>query len=416
MTRRQLTPDEMQNLMESVRAAQEKAERDRILRVGDDGAARELTALLDGAAERVKAIGPTPAFLGECPHKYNDAWYDDLWYAVQAGETWWEQSHFFEGRSGENGEPEPLVEERIKFASPRTADAIKAAGASVESERIAALRSVLRDLQTAGWRTLTDKAFTAERGLAALVIERGQRWFVMETPNHFDADVFAWDDRGMFRVGGMGRIDQAVGTHLLLTFETIERDALSRLGEPARRYFRPSVADSDAVMRLAELLWETVQAVRATTDAPVAMRSRGSRTSPYAAFRPSDVMQPETHSAVLRPSEGEYRVPTNGKWPSYRPRGPRAQESEFTDEAKAFHLALGKLEDAGWRELFGTAYGEKLISGQTLALLVDPNTAVLVRDNAAVRVTPHGLEPLPPVPYPNLSKLDETFATLEARD
>lgn len=414
MTRRQLTPDQLRELMERVGAAQAKAEADRILRIGDEGAARELAELLDTAAARIEAIGPAPAFVGECPHKYNDAWYDDLWYAVQAGEAYWEQSHFFEGRSGTDGEPEPLVEERGKFTAPRTADAIKAAGASVESERIAGLRSVLRDLQTAGWRNLTDRAFTAERGLAGLVIEREQRWFVMETPNHYDADIFAWDDRGMFRVGGMGRIDQAIGQRILLTFETIERNAIGRLKGAAGRYFHPSVADSEAAMRLGALLWEAAEAVRATTDAPVAMRSRYSRTSPYAAFQPSAVMQPEIHSPVLRPNEGEYRVPKNGKWPPYRPRLARGEESELSDEAKAFHLALGTLEDAGWRDLFATAYGEVLVGGQTLVLLIDPATTVLLRDNAALRVTPHGFEPMEPVAYPNLNKLDATFASVAA--
>lgn len=373
----------------------------RSLSIKNHKAATDLLRLLDGAAERIETVGPEPNFVGECPNKFNDAWYDDLWFAVQAGETYWEQSQFFEGRSG------PLVKEHATFSTDGDEEAVRAEWATVTSGRIAALRGLLRDLQTSGWRELTERAFTEKRELLGLMIEHGQRWLALETPNVDDCEIFAWDAKGMFHVGTTSRIDQAIGQPYLLTFEDIVQENLSRLGQRARAYFRPFVKDNESALRLTELLREVVRIVRAATDRPVAMRSRDSL---HPAYSP-----PESFSEVLRQGEGQLRKPTDGKWPPYCLPYTHEPKGEFSDEAKAFHTALGQLEDEGWRDLYGQAFGETLHRGQALALFVDPDAAVLMRENAAFRVDENGLDPLGAFPYPDCRKPEDAPALKAAR-
>lgn len=366
---------------------------------GDEEAVAALVAMLDDAAAEVEGIGAEPILLAECPHKYNDAWYDDLWHAVQAGPTWWEQSQFFEESFP------PRVEERARFETDLDGPTIRATGATLTGEQITALRAVLRGLQVKGWRHAVRAATAPPRDLLALVVEHRQRWLVLETPNaHDQASILAWDAAGLFRIGTMGRIDQAVGGDRLLLFETVESEAVCRLGSCARAYFHPSVVDGEAAMTLGGLLREAVGVVRATTGAPVALASRDSR-----ATRSSGVgwAPPQSYAEGLRRDEGELRVPRNDVWPPYRPRDRRGEESPLSDLAKGLHTALAPLEAAGWRDLFGAAHGETLTRGQTLALLVSADRAVLMRDNAAFRVTDHEFEPMGVFPWPNLLKPED---------
>ncbi|TFL16577.1 hypothetical protein [Jannaschia formosa] len=347
--------------------------------VGDEAAVAALVKMLDAAAERAEAIGPSPIVLAECPHKFNDAWYDDVWHAVQSGMTWWEQSQFFENYSP------PYVEERGRFEPDTDTDGIRAVGAELAGERIAALRAVLRGLQVDGWRAAIEAAIAPSRNLCALVVEHGQRWLVLETPNVHDAEIFAWDRDGLFTVGTTERFDQAACSLEPLRFETVVRGALDRLSPDGRRYFFPEVVDEDAAVTLHRLLWNSVRQVRAATKKAASLVSRADRQSP------------QSYSEDLRPYEGELRKPKDGVWPPYRPsrRLPRGEDDPpLSDLAKGLHLALGPLEDARWRELYGKAFGEALGGQQTLALLVLPDRAMLIRDNAILLLEEDGLKPV----------------------
>ncbi|MFK7876616.1 MAG: hypothetical protein AB8B71_12690 [Paracoccaceae bacterium] len=332
-------------------------------------------------------IGVEPVFLGECPNKFNDAIQDDLWFAVQAGTAYWEQSHFFEHSS------EPFVRERASYPVDCDVEAIKQSGPTVTSDLIAHLREKLRSLQKQDWRALCNWD-----GLAALVIERNQPWLVLEHPNGLDGEVYSWNEAGMFNVGTVERIDQRVGKNRVLIFKTIDPANVAQLGDVVRRYLEPQLQDAESAMTLAGLLREAVDLLREATDKPFAMCSRNSRDN---ASSDLGFLNPVSYCADLRHKEGEFRVPRDGKWPMFQPNF-RVEATEYSDLAKLFHTCLKKLEDSCWRDLFGQAFDETLEPGQHLALYADAGVAVLMRDNAAFEITHSELKPLGVFDYPNI--------------
>jgi hypothetical protein len=358
----------------------------------------QLMECLNASADSLANIGVEPLFLSECPNKFNDAHQDDLWYAVQAGTAYWEQSHFFEYGS------EPFVREHATYPVSLDIQDIKQSGATVASDQISHLREKLRWLQKEDWRGLCDWD-----GLAALVIERGQRWLVLEYPNSADGNVYSWDDMGMFHVGTVDRIDQRVGKDTILLFKTITANNIERLGGTASRFFKPHLQDEKSGETLARLLWDIIQRIRTSTNTPFAMRSRNSRetASDSAVFQ-----QPQTYSKDLRHKEGEWRKPTNDKWPLYRENF-KTEPTEYSDLAKLFHTCLGQLEDADWRGLFGTTFGETLEKGQHLSLYADATVAVLMRDNTAFKIMPTKLGFLGAFDYPNLWHHEDVIQDLE---
>jgi hypothetical protein len=364
----------------------------------------DLIKCLDAVAESLSGVCVEPIFLGECPNKFNDAAEDDLWYAVQAGAEYWEQSHFFEYRS------EPFVRERSSYSLHLDKETIKDRGAEISSDRIAILRHALRALQKSGWRKLL-----GYDGLTALVIERGQRWLVLEQPNVDDAEIYSWGEEGLFEIGETDRIDQQIGKPVLLQFSHVEKWNVDWLGAEAKRYFRPVLQDAASAKTLADVLWEAVIAIREQTSASFALLSNASPHYHGAAGRFS---RPEAFSEALRQREGEFRRPSaNGEWPKYRP-DMRVEPTEYSDLAKTMHTALANLEDSDWRKLFGMAFGETLDHWQ-LGLLANTDIAVLVRDNAAFEVTPNELRHIGAFAYtsfPNFDKFLPAFvSTLNRR-
>lgn len=358
--------------------------------INDDMSATKLCAILDAAVARLAEIASEPVVLAECPDKFNDAFNDDLWYAVQSGGTVWEQSHFFEGWTT------PLVKEHTVFSPEADPSDIVSRGANVESKMIPRLRSVLRELQLAGWRSHTETAFSLPRRLLALVLERSQPWFVLETPNVDDGEVFVWDEAGFARIGMVERLDQAVGSQPVLTFESVDPASVHRLSQPAQHYFAPVIINVEAQKQLIVLLSAAVETVLSVSDRPVALRSSNSRDAFNALSRA------ESFCESFRRNEGELRRPSkDGVWPPYRPTHRVGDEEEMSDLAKGLHTALGRLEESSWRETFASAFGETLPRGTTLALFVDTNGAAVMRDNAAFRVTPTDLEYIGVFDYPN---------------
>ncbi|NJM82587.1 MAG: hypothetical protein HC844_08860 [Tabrizicola sp.] len=358
-----------------------------------------LIRVLDEVADSLSALGVEPIFLGECPNKFNDAFQDDLWYAVQAGEEYWEQSHFFEYRT------EPLVRERSSFAPGLDPKALKDGGATIVGDRIARLRGCLHHLQQKGWRDLVGFG-----GLIALIIEKGQRWLVLERPNVDDAEIYSWGEDGLFDIGKTERIDQEIEKPTLLRFKHVEQRNVDWLGDEALRYFRPVLQDTASATRLAEVLWDAVTAIRGQTSAPFALLSKASPTSFYGGggrFEP-----PQVISDDLRQKEGEFRRPdATGKWPQYRP-DPKAEPAEYSDLAKAMHTALAILEDADWRKHFSTAFGENLSDWQ-LGLLANADIAVLIRDNAAFRIEPGKLSQIGVFDYISFFNFDGYLPDIE---
>ena len=364
------------------------------VQIQSDEAARELIALLSEMTSQLATCDAEPTLVAECPHKFNDAYEDDFWCAIQTGETFWEQSQFFENVI------RPKTTERASFIPDQEANIIESIGAALVSQRIATLRSILRQLQIAGWRSAINRAFYPPRNLAALIVEFGQPWLHLEQVNGSDGDAFAWDKDGFFHVGVMSRFDQAVDRPQIFQFERIDEQHLHRLGARARAYFLPDVRDAEAVTRLTTMLLAAIEIVRAATDVPVALRSRYSRVCAHDRGLFS-ISHPESYAENLRQREGEYRIQKDGVWPPYRDPKNLAEQSELSDVAKAYHTALFHLEEGGWRTEFGRAFGEEMQRGETLALFINSYTAVLMRDNTAFRVMPRELQLLGTFDYPN---------------
>ena len=85
----------------------------------------------------------------------------------------------------------------------------------------------------------------------------------------------------------------------------------------------------------------------------------------------------------------------------------------MSDFAKAMQVQLGLLEDARWREIFASAFGESPHDLGQLGLIADAETAVLVRGNAAFEVLPDALLPLGAFDYASFLQLDETLGPIK---
>jgi hypothetical protein len=171
-----------------------------------------LIHLLDEVAGGLADLEPGPILLAECPNKFNDAGQDDLWYAVQAGFEYWEQSHFFAYGSAYGSKSN--VSEYSSYSHTLDPQTLKDRGGAVTGDSITRLRTSLRHLQTTGWRSLigNERIYSEDDSsdlggvTIALVIERGQRWLVLQHPNGGDAEIFAWDGDGLFLLGAIHRM------------------------------------------------------------------------------------------------------------------------------------------------------------------------------------------------------------------
>ncbi|MCY4180901.1 MAG: hypothetical protein OXD48_11640 [Litoreibacter sp.] len=359
-------------------------------------------ALLSDMAARLQHLEQSPLFLSESPNKFNDAGQDDLWLAVQSGETYWEQSHFFEDRS------EPLVREHSAYGHNLSGDSVLDIGASFESSLIASLRRQLKELQDKEWRKLIRYDH-----LIGLAYEMGQWWLVLELVNYGEGEVYSWDDDGFFLVGIVDRIDDRVGQKRLFYFETVDTANLARLGSTARAYFEPNLVDLPVATDLHALLVDAIATVRKQSPKPAGLKSSSSppQTGVTSRFY-SDF--PRSFHEDLREKEGEFRRPDQqGRWPKYQPR-PSIEPQEYSDLAKTLHTTLGTLEQAGWRAIFGQALGEKLDKNEAVSLFLDSEIAVVTRDNSAFLVEEDRLSFLGQIPFPNCHDLPDIFANLRA--
>jgi hypothetical protein len=300
---------------------------------------------------------------------------------------------------------------------------LKDRGGAVTGDSITRLRTSLRHLQTNGWRSLigNERIYSEDDSsdlggvTIALVIERGQRWLVLQHPNGGDAEIFAWDGDGLFLLGGMfydsERLDRRIGDRPILSFDWVNELYIPRLGPEAQAFFLPKVRDKAASSKLAGLLWQAVSAIREITVRPFGLLSEGSPRN----HRHDDRLrrEPEAFSPLLRPNEGKFRRKIDGVWPKYAAELFSAETEEMSDFAKAMQVQLGLLEDARWREIFASACGENPRDLGRLGLIADTKTAVLVRGNAAFEVLPDALLPLGAFDYPLFLKLDETLEPIK---
>lgn len=367
-----------------------------------------------------------PVVIAECPHKYNDAWYDDLWYAERAGTTWSERSVFF--RDGRD----PLVEETSRHHDGGP-DGDRAASDAAGGATVARLRDRRRALAKAGWRAMVDAAFggtdvpSGDQALVALVIWAGRPWLVLEIPNVGDAHVLSWDDGGFFEVGRMDRFDQSFAADPPLRFATVDPRGVARLDGASANEFVPGVVDERAAGRLHDLVSAAVEAVRGVTSEPVAIVGAGCPAQPWG----GRAMLTTAYGAGLRRGEGEVRsARPDGTYPDYEPGWhEKGEAGPYSATAVALHRVIDglderhlrpKVEDVlnepsvsegrpprGFREVAEAAFGARFGEGRTLALVVSTHDAVVVTGNGGVRVTGDGFEPIGPFDLPDLTRPDD---------
>jgi hypothetical protein len=342
------------------------------LGVDDEAAAARLIALLQPAMEELQQLGGDTTLVAECPDKFNDAGYDDFWYAVQIGRTIWEQSHFFKDA------PIPVADERSRFATDFGGDA---PDSQTQSAHIATARSILKRLQQKGWRHLSAWALASEDdcdSLLCLMHWMGQPWFYRSTPNCGGGDLWTWSADGKFRHVGYCscRLDQRVGLKNPLEFELVDLTEIGQLPPEARQYFVPEVKNRAAFERLEVMVTDAAEAVRSATPELVSLRSSSGHFP--RGFQYSHRMR----EAKINWRQIEFDV-----------RQGRLHNSHFVKNAKPYpqeaeRLAgiLMHLERAKWRDTFGTAYGVPLEPEQELSLVVMSNDALLVRDMSAFTV------------------------------
>jgi hypothetical protein len=334
--------------------------------------AKALAALLTETAERLKAFGKTPCLVAEAPNKFNDAHHDDYWYAVQIGQTYWEQSQYFEGSP-------TVIRERSEYQGEFTGQQLIAQGSLTASSNIASAPTVLDDLRKAGWRGLAEAALEGYDNVLAVVIQHGQVWLCCTYPVEGEGAAWIWTEgAGFVHFGTCNRLDQDIGSPCPLYFDKVNANAVEHLSADARQYFAPVIADAAANERLSSLVEDAARQVRAATDMPVNLCSRESRWGFYDhaarhSWKPAQVFWNAKSFNV---------VVTKGRWPasSWNPR--TKKEDPYPDEAYALSAVLKSLEDADWRSLFGKAFGVPLINTQMLSLFIGSSFAILVRENS----------------------------------
>ncbi len=350
-----------------------------IRQVQDEDAALELHRLIAAAADRMGSLGRSPWLLAEAPNKFNDATQDDLWYAVQIGGAYWEQSHFFEGYGV------PWFQEHSRLAGETTADQIAPGSSVIASDEIASARSVLRSLEKAGWRELAKRALEGYENLLCVAWQHGQLWLCRTEPVSGEGDAWIWVPGLGFQYFGMCcRLDEDVGHAVPIYFHKINRDCLDHLSGEARQYFLPAILDAVSHRELSSVVQAAAEEAAAVTDLPLVLASRGSPSSPWEGTR----------------ADWAPRLFWNGKHldidrlEELAPRSPSDPEERGRHAEEVYRLSaiLERLEAADWRGLFGRCYGNPPVAGQVLALYVGTGYAILVRENTTFLVEDGRLE------------------------
>lgn len=349
--------------------------------VRDTSALRSLAECIGKASAAVAAFGTTPCVIAEATHKFNDAWYDDVWQAIQIGSTYWEQSQYFEDR------PKAALREHSWSSGDLSRDEMLASGSRARSVDIDTARSILRVLQTSRWRDLASAVFPGNHNLTALVLQYDQTWICRSTPNGSGyGDVWvATPDGGFLHVATCDeRLDQEIGFEFPLQLLTIVPDHLASLSTGARDFFLPSVRDRSAFDQLAQLLHEVEAEVKRLTREPVALSSQGffDRTGEF-----FDRCRTDQDQFVW-----------GREWFSWTHRkslriNPKTRSGEpYPEEVYQLSELLTRLKDADWRGLFGQAFGRALRRGQSLCLHCGATETALVRENTKFGLDGYSLQ------------------------
>jgi hypothetical protein len=245
-----------------------------LLQVQDRAAESRLVKVLEEALRVLGTLDASPVLVAECPWKFNDAWYDDHWLGVQVGSDFWEEAQYFKEVK------EPFSKEN---------------GRNTSTSGIATARTVLKSLQSAGWRAEFQRCF-GERFLRSgdvicLGIQSGQPWLCVASSNGETEIACTISPRayGLVHMARCDRFDQSLGEAFPLRFSQPRPEFGSFLTPEARAYYFPEVRDAAASKELCTLLRNAVARIEAatgTTNQPVVLWSKDSFGNQYAPSPP----------------------------------------------------------------------------------------------------------------------------------
>jgi hypothetical protein len=337
-------------------------ERFELLTAQNSVAEGRLIPLLDNAIAQLSALKADVALVAECPDKFNDAYEDDYWRAVQVDEAVWEQSHFFKYKSP------PEVHERTHEPS---------------GEKLAVARKVLKELESAGWRDEALACSGRQGGLLlCLALFHGQPLLCRTSPIDGEGSVWTWSaGSGLQHIASCERIDHRIGDPNPIGLNLLRPGIWRFLTQAAQIYFSPTVRDRQTYTKLCVLLSEVCERARKLTMERVILVSPTTRLFPGAEQTGGrGFVSTETYgsdSQAVAPLPNTHVTPFD-----MRPLPPILQELD---------RLLAELENAGWRQLFSTALSN-LRPGELLALWVEADLQLLIWEQSLFELKNNSLQ------------------------
>lgn len=300
----------------------------------------ELINMLDRAANVLRTLSDETVLVAACPSKFNDAWYDDRWFAVQVGGAYWEAAHYLEGRD------KPLIKEE---------------GREQTSKGIRAARKVLEELEHSNWRTaLSDclgKQYVMPGDVVCLAIQFGQPWICSVSSNDTRDIACTWSSlNGLVHMARCERIDHSIGTPHPLCFADLRTDFWQHLAPSARAQLRPKVQDRQAAVELCRILMDAALTIDRTLapQEKIALHASNSSWSSY-----NHENQPQVYfGREFGPSTVAVPIGTPMRWPK--------EPSKIFERLSGI---LDRLENAGWRQLFSKCIGGVVKDGDLVCLV-----------------------------------------------
>lgn len=214
------------------------------LQIQDRMAEERLVNLLGQAIAALEPLnaGYGAVLVAECPDKFNDAFWDDLWFGVQVGTAYWEQAQYFRDVSP------PVVEETTKVG-PRS--------------KLPEARAVLERLHAAGWRDevghCLGEDIVRSGDVVGLGLQFGQPWLCVASSNN-DTEIACTvsAEHGIVHMARCERFDQSFGDFVPLPFSDPRPDFAHYLTEKGRTHFFPAVQWEQPARQLCGLLNEAV--------------------------------------------------------------------------------------------------------------------------------------------------------------
>ncbi len=231
-----------------------------------------LAALVIDAAAELRLLGEQPLAIASAYDKFNDAFEDDYWSAVQLGWFNWEQSQFFQGWDGRIGGT-------AKQHGTVMIEPGECGSAEASHHAIKRARAILKRLDDAKWHELAETALGAQipSGILAVVIQFDQVWLHCSSAIGTNEDqILALVDGKLRRLAPIDdRFDELIGRAELIRCDGPDPELITLISSAARTHFDAAILDREAARELALLLNAIAPRVAELANRdPVAFRPR----------------------------------------------------------------------------------------------------------------------------------------------